>query len=377
MLSKQIVTIDEANAQKKKQRAEKARITREKNKTKAKAKEDFVETKEDFDDHKDDLTSPRLDPSPKATRLVKAMDVANIADITTFFTPNHRDKNDATNKIREGILKVISHPPATYLEDAVHGNSWRTLHHAWHAALRQIAQEKGIHPSYTSTQIEIKGGRRFNYDADVSYRKGNVELERIKIEFKNGGSTICDQPQFLSLQAKFPLFPVTYDTFWYENYLDRYIACDSELTEAKPALPLYLKHVTSTKYSITPFFNQLKARETLFQKEKNAVVNASITEYLTQHGKDINLALFAEKVKATQTDKIYMMWNTSASPSGTGQFNIDMMPENDSVAEYHSIKNGNVLQVKSGNTMYELLLRWRNHKGILNPAWQISMKRLL
>ena len=37
---------------------------------------------------------------------------------------------------------------------------------------------------------------------------------------------------------------------------------------------------------------------------------------------------------------------------------------------------GNVIEVKSGLSIYNLLLRWRNHKGILNPAWQIS-KRII
>lgn len=43
---------------------------------------------------------------------------------------------------------------------------------------------------------------------------------------------------------------------------------------------------------------------------------------------------------------------------------------------FHCIKNGNILELKTSNNIYRLLLRWRNHKGILNPAWQISMKRL-
>jgi hypothetical protein len=192
-----------------------------------------------------------------------------------------------------------------------------------------------------------------------------------KIEFKNGGSNIGDLPQFLSLQAKIGLFTETYDKFWYENYLDKYIGCDISITEAKPSLQLYLKNVTSTKYTITPFFAQLKARELFFQKEKNEVVNASITDYLTRYGKELDIKSFSEKVKATQTEKIYLLWCN-------GKFCSDKLSEAEmSDMTYHSIKNGNVLEVKSGNTIYGLLLRWRNHKGILNPAWQISMKRQL
>jgi hypothetical protein len=99
------------------------------------------------------------------------------------------------------------------------------------------------------------------------------------------------------------------------------------------------------------------------------VVNASITDYLTTYGKTIDIKSFSEKVKATQTDKIYVLWDN-------GKFCLDMLSESDmSNMVYHSIRNGNILEIKSGKAIYGLLLRWRNHKGILNPAWQISMKR--
>ena len=266
------------------------------------------------------------------------------------------------------MLKIICNPPKEYLEDTNFGNSWQIVNHAWNDALKNIAEETEV-PIYTTTQINVKGGRQFNYDADVTYYNGTTLVANRKIEFKNGGSNIGDLPQFLSLQAKFGLFAETYDKFWYENYLDKYITCDSCLTEAKPPLDKYLKSVISTKYTITPFFAQLKNRELFFQTEKNIVVNTSITEYLTRYGSTIDIPLFIEKVKVTQTDKIYLLWHN-------GKFCSDKLAEAEmSNMAYHSIKNGNILEIKSGNTTYGLLLRWRNHKGILNPAWQISMKR--
>ncbi len=294
----------------------------------------------------------------------------SVSDITTFFSTSTRNENDATNKVREKVLKLICNPPKDYLENVEFGNSWRIVYEAWNDALKKIAEETNV-LIYTSTQIKVRGGRKFNYDADVMYYNGTILVANRKIEFKNGGSNISDLPQFLSLQAKIGLFTETYDKFWYENYLDKYIACDSSITEVKPSLQLYLKNVTSTKYTITPFFAQLKTRELFFQKEKNEVVNASITDYLTKYGKELDIKSFSEKVKATQTDKIYLLWCN-------GKFCSDKLSEAEmSDMTYHSIKNGNVLEVKSGNTIYGLLLRWRNHKGILNPAWQISMKRQL
>ena len=292
----------------------------------------------------------------------------SVSDINTFFTTSTREGNDAANKTREEVLKIICNPPKEYLEDPEHGESWRTVYREWNNGLKLIADKTCI-PAYTSTQIIVRGGRGYNYDADVMYYDGTTLLANRKIEFKNGGSNIADQPQFLSLQAKFPLFAETYDKFWYENYLDKYLQCDPEITEPKPALESYLKDVTKTYYDISPFFQQLYMRELSFQKEKNEVVNKSITDYLTRYGNSIDINTFSEKVKATQTEKIYLLWSN-------GKFFTDMLSYAEmSDMTFHSIKNGNVLQLVSGNTTYGLLLRWRNHKGILNPAWQISMKR--
>ena len=300
--------------------------------------------------------------------IIQLLAKMSVSDISTFFSTSTRNDNDATNKIRENVLKVICNPPKEYFDNVEFGNSWHIVHRAWNDALKKIAENTSV-PIYTSIQIKARGGRRFNYDADVMYYNGNILVANRKIEFKNGGTNISDLPQFLSLQAKIGLFIETYDKFWYENYLDKYLACDAAINQSKPSLESYLKSVTSTTYSITPFFTQLKNRELFFQKEKNVVVNTSITDYLTQYGHTINIAAFSEKVKATQTEKIYLLWCN-------GKFNLDKLADEEmSDMTFHSIKNGNTLELKTCNTIYGLLLRWRNHKGILNPAWQISMKR--
>ena len=292
----------------------------------------------------------------------------SVSDISTFFTTSTRDANDATNKVREKVLKLICNPPEEYLNNEEFGPSWRIVCKEWNEALKKIAEETDV-AVYTSTQIKVRGGRKFNYDADVMYYDGTNLVANRKIEFKNGGTNIGELPQFLSLQVKIGMCAETYDKFWYENYLDKYLACDALITQPKPSLEAYLKYVSKTKYSITPFFAQLKERELLFQKEKNAVVNASITDYLTKYGNTIDIASFSEKVKATQTEKIYLLWSN-------GKFCMDKVSEAEMTGmAFHSIRNGNILELKTGNTIYGLLLRWRNHKGILNPAWQISMKR--
>ena len=285
--------------------------------------------------------------------------VCMISDITTFFTTSTRGGNDAANKTREGILKIVSNPPPEYLQDPVYGPQWAKVQKEWNTALDSIA---GV--PFTRFEVNMKGGRCSNYDADIHYYNDTKLVSSKKVEFKYGGTTIQELPQFISLQAKFNLFPVTYDTYYYEHYLDAYISCDEGITEPKTSLTTYLKLVTKTA-SPSPFFAQLKLRETTLKEEKNKIVNSSITAYLTTYGPTIDISAFYDKIKATQTDKIYLLWSD--------KFYIDTLTVED--MEFYSIKNGNTLQVRSGNTIYNMLLRWRNHKGILNPAWQIGMKR--
>lgn len=291
----------------------------------------------------------------------------SVSDIQTFFYTSTRSENDATNKIREKCLLSLCEPPKAYLEHPDYGRNWAHVSPAWNDILKKLADTTGI-TDYQSIQIKLKGGRKFNYDAEVMYKGSNTIIRHI--DFKNGETSIAKIPQILSLQAKFDLFAETYDKFWYEHYLDKYIGCDDGIALSKPPLPLYLKRVTRVKCKGSPFFEKLSEREFFFQNEKNDVVNASITDYLTRYGHTINLPLLTEKIRSTQNGKYYILWNE-------GAFHMDWLHEEEmGQLTYLTIKNGNVIQVKSGNTIYNLLLRWRNHKGILNPAWQISMNRL-
>ena len=292
--------------------------------------------------------------------------VMAVQDIGTFFETSTRAANDATNKVREQVLASLSHPPAEFLAHPVHGAQWRQVHEAWVRAMATVATISGL-PDYNSLESKSKGGRGAHYDVEVFFKKDGKVVASRKIEFKNGGSGITELPQFLSLQAKAPLFAVTYDTFWYENYLDGYLACDPGLTVTKPGAAEYLRAVTGTTYT-HPFFAQLKEREAIEQEAKNAVVNGSITDYLTKHGSSVNLKAFATKVQETQTDKYYVLWSK-------GAFQVDSLDRKEMTdLTLGPVKNGNVLVVNGATKSYHMLLRWRNHKGILNPAWQISLK---
>ncbi len=73
-------------------------------------------------------------------------------------------------------------------------------------------------------------------------------------------------------QSTLKMFDEPYDIFYYNHYIDLYIACDTiGITESKPPLETYLKYVRSTDYNIHPFFTQLKDREFNAKLNKNKV----------------------------------------------------------------------------------------------------------
>lgn len=225
--------------------------------------------------------------------------------------------------------------------------------------------------AYTSIKVETKGGRHNNYDLDVSYYENDTVIRTISLEFKFGKRAITEQPQFLSLAVGFGLFQVLYDTYWYDKYLDLYLACDSGITEAKPSREDFIKLVKYNQ-SPHPFFTQLKAREPFFKVEKNAIVKQSIKEYLAEFAPTIDIAAFTQKLRATQKDKIFILLFNDV-------FHIDGFSDDElSNITYQGVKNNNVIQLRAAaaGATYNLLLRWRNHNGILNPAWQISVKRV-
>jgi len=336
--------------------------------------------------------------------------------ITTFFETSTRSENDATNTKRELVLGQIGNPPKEFMEHETFGRHWQHVKKEFDATIATIAANTNVPQPYTSYQIETKGGRKFNYDGIVKFYNHTNQSDQgettiatasasasatasRKIEFKYGASNINSIPQFLSLPTKFGMFhthnasistptptptptPI-YEVFWYQQYLDKYIACDPQLkciesdtpttAPPKPSLEDYLRFVPKTNYDVNPFFVHLKECEVNFKKEKAKVVNDSISEYLSSFGQDLDINMFTQKIKESQQDKTYILWGKDM------KCHIDSISQEEmSGIGFKTIKNNNTIVLESSitNTTYSLLLRWRNHKGILNPAWQISLKRI-
>jgi hypothetical protein len=276
-------------------------------------------------------------------------------DISIFYDKSSRNNNDATNKAREIILLGLNENQSECINVV-------NLKNEWAKALRCI-----VTIQYTHIKIERKAGRSNNYDFDATYYNGETQVETRKIEFKYNAKTIHKLPQFLSLQSRFPVLDTPYELFYYRNYLDLYLALDSSITEPKPSEEVYLNTVSTINYDKLPFYRQLKDKEHVNKTAKTALVNRSIKEYLEQNKDKINLQEIRKKIEETQKDKYYFLWHE-------GKFYVESFTKIVQL-EFETIKNSNTIVLSTNNEIYSLLLRWRNHKGVLNPAWQLSVKR--
>lgn len=270
-----------------------------------------------------------------------------------------KSENDAQNKIREDVLVFLENelPP----EYAVY-ERWQHLYTNFHETISLLCPV----PEYTHVKIIKKAGRMYNYDFDVVYFTG-TESHTIKLEFKHNSTKLEKIPQILSLQDRFGLIRgLSYAEYYYVNYLDKYLDAIS-YKGSKPTLTEYMSLVTGVSPNKHEMFMSMRAGEG--SALTAAIVTESIHTYLTTYITYFDTEKFSQKLAESQANKYFLMWDLS-------QFHVETLTAIDldiKHVELKKTKNINTIIAMSLTTEYHLLLRWRNHNGILNPAWQIKI----
>ena len=216
-------------------------------------------------------------------------------------------------------------------------------------------------------------GRKYNYDFKIF----NIDL-LYQNEFKFNAKSITDIPQILSLSSN---FNTNYSEYFYDNYVGGISKLYGNDMINKDD---YLINVHQTQYHKHPWFHHIYKNENEKLNEKKELVDKSIHEYLQilciENKDSFNLHKITNKLKETQLNKHFMLYDTH-----TNKFYYDKINENECIIKnIHSLKlnqkkkyyNTLILNTNNENTKIHMLLRWRNHYGILNPAWQIKMFRI-
>jgi hypothetical protein len=279
-----------------------------------------------------------------------------------FFKKSTKADNDAANKRRETFLATLydADLPADAPEQL------RQLHGAWQSTVKSLCPTE-----FATVKVNTKGSRKWNYDFLIEYfaADGTV-VHTQKAEFKHGVATVEKLPQILSLAAKGLNFPLSYAEFYYDHFLARYCATDTEITAIPPSREIYLKFVHNSECKKCPFFAHLKDHEETAKEAKAALVNESIQQYLELYGDKCDVAHLTDKLLTSQKDKVFLLWDMTT-------FHVaHLNAENLMPLSPLGVRNGNTIAFATATHTLTLLLRWKNHKGVLYPAWQIGLAKL-
>lgn len=307
--------------------------------------------------------------------------VISYEDIFAYSSFAGREKNDANNKQRELIISAIINQevPQEYQYSIV----WRNFTQGLLGFVDKLFLEEP-HSPITSISCKTMAGRNHNYDFLITAEFSNGAKESKKVEFKFNAKRITGCPQFLSVSSK---VNTSYAEYFYDN-------CVNQITELYGVTDtisrsVYLKSVHQTNYKKHNWFNSLYTQECEGDekyKMKKTIVDNSIHEYLTEHYfvETNSMAELIEfwntKFRDTQGDKIYMLYCPKEKKFYKDAITTEELTISEECMGIQTGREGNVNTLvfytgKDRTTSIKLLLRWRNHAGVLNPAWQISIHR--
>ena len=305
----------------------------------------------------------------------------NKEDISYFLRGGQsRDTNNQENIIREDVLKNILDIDEEYLNDPEFGMHWTCIRDKFRLALNSLCENENV----KKITIEHKGGMKYNYDFVVQYlgqlnEETNTRslIKEVKLEFKHNNTNIVELPQFLELydkdcKSKYGICDISYSEFFYENYLDEYLKLEENMLEPKPSKNDYLKNVYDIKYS-HPFFKNMYNNKNNKTKEKRALASLSINDYLIKYVNTFNFEKILEKIRETQSDKLFLLWDCK-------DFHIQKIDVNS--IQILKIKDISVIEVEKKmyfdlsltNFEYDLRIRinWGNNACVANPRWKFT-----
>lgn len=270
-----------------------------------------------------------------------------------------RHTNDANNKAREEILVSLYDTTDESLQE---------LREKWRHTLAQLYTQP-----YDDILVKKKGGRGANHDFTIDYLLKMNVVYQLKAEFKHNSTKIDKLPEYYSPAADKPYIKRLYADFFYD-YLDRICDVYPDVSPHKLNRENYLKLVHNSGYDRHPFFRNLYDMEKTGTpeqaKQKQQIVHESIKDYLSAYAFTLDVEQLTRDLRERQSGKVFLLWNLS-------EFVVDSIRDDEmEITHVEKVKNNNtIIAVSKAGTRHNMLLRWKNHLGILYPAWQISLSR--
>ena len=301
-----------------------------------------VENVENKEDKKETESLDEISKERKERKDVK-IKINDVNDIDVFYFVGKKYENDKNNKLREEILLSLSNnsiPEQYFINE-----KWSKLKEKWANIIK-------------TNNIKKVGGQK-RYDFVMSCGSTNKD---IKLEFKFNSTSIEQLPQFLQVASN-KFFEYSYAEFFYDNYLEKFKSLCKISDDIEKSV--YLKYVHSFDYTKgCNFFEKLKNNT---NDESDQIVSLSIANYLEKYSNTINLSKLKDEINIS-LNKQYIFWCPKQE-----NFLVDNI-ESIEYVKFEGYTKSHI-KVSSEKLIFTLRLTWRNHKGVLYPAWQIKLKK--
>lgn len=269
-------------------------------------------------------------------------------DIVAFYKKSEKAKNDEYNKIRECIIGNIRNIPNFPIVDE-YLEQWEEIYLITIDLLESICNSNDF-------IIEQKGGRTNNYDFKLVAGSNTFLIELKTNNIPQIASIYCNNPIVNELD---------YPNYFYDNYLDKLIVGVPMIGKED-----YIKNLYKTKPEDTDFpefFGYLKLNC------NDALVKKSIKDFLENNRYKLNLSKITDYLIKNHLHKKIIIYNTTLRVyDELDDFDDDNLQ---CISISDKIMNDNTIIIKTKTFNFKFLLRWKNHKGCLGPAWQVSYEK--
>jgi hypothetical protein len=324
---------------------------------------------------------PKETPKRKVVKMASSgLSVEDVKYFTNSSKGQGREKNGSDNNKREEILLHLFNTGLSEFQvDPQHGAAWKKLNTEFRAIISQIAIRYNL-PADTHATLTKKAGRGQHKDFVIQFTDPAGDEVEVSMEFKFNAKCISELTEFLNMPANKKIVDSLYASYYYKNYIQQ-VCSLYNISEPLDTEEEYVKHIhkntASTKWLKalydadrldSPNRKNKKADGPL-KRKLDILAKQSISEYLSSV--NVDLEALTKEFQETQDGKNFVCYKE-------GKFYLDFFEPNELCAARRlSVKNGNTLVIESRvpSSHHELKLRWKNHNGILFPAWQIKLCR--
>ena len=266
--------------------------------------------------------------------------------------------NDKNNKIREFIIFNIISKKVCHKIYKI-SNSWRDMKNEIERYLQELFNDDKFEIDGDNyIIIEIKGGRKYNYDFLIKYKEAEY-----KVEFKFNSDSISKLPQFVQIHKPSKFLTSNYEEFYYDKYLPELLE-DTKIEI--PEKELYLKDINSPDPKCVKILKEEYKNNKKFKEKANKYSKISIKKFIDNN--DLKEEEISKYLLESQNDKYYMFYYN-------GKFKIENLDSKKLEIKNKTqtkTKNSYIVETISGLKL-NFLLRWKNNNGIAYPALQVKV----